>query len=312
MKRNFIFSAILLVVCLFTNAQIKVKSNGFIGLGTTTPSNCIDLHSNGTTFSFVNTGSYDASSFIIDRYSSTSRFYPFVNHNGYLGMNSNFWQYAYVDYISYTYTCTKYSDKRFKKNIKSLTKSLDKVLLLSGIEYDLDFTSIGGRKDMDEKHGKNQFGLIAQDVLKVVPEIVLADSNGYYSIDYINLIPLLIEAIKEQNNKIVALADVIKKQSKSAESSNDVKNVLGATLSQNVPNPFNENTTIKFYLPTTVQSVLFCIYDMQGKQIKSIIVTEREESSVIIHASELQPGMYYYSLIADGNVIGTEKMILTE
>ena len=57
---------------------------------------------------------------------------------------------------------------------------------------------------------------------------------------------------------------------------------------------------------------MFYVYDLQGKQIKSINVTERELGTIVIKGSELQPGIYYYSLIADGNIVGTEKMILTD
>jgi trimeric autotransporter adhesin len=60
-----------------------------------------------------------------------------------------------------------------------------------------------------------------------------------------------------------------------------------------------------------VKAVIY-VYDIQGKQIKSINLTGREQGTIIIHGSELLPGIYYYSLIADGKVIGTEKMILTD
>jgi hypothetical protein len=41
-------------------------------------------------------------------------------------------------------------------------------------------------------------------------------------------------------------------------------------------------------------------------------LVEREHGNIVIHGSELMPGMYYYSLIADGKIIGTEKMVLTD
>jgi hypothetical protein len=54
------------------------------------------------------------------------------------------------------------------------------------------------------------------------------------------------------------------------------------------------------------------IYDMQGKQLKSIAIPGRENGQVIIYGSELQAGIYNYTLIADGQVVGTEQMILTD
>jgi hypothetical protein len=164
---------------------------------------------------------------------------------------------------------------------------------------------------MDEKSGKNHFGLIAQDAIKIVPEVVRIDSIGY-GIDYIELIPLLIEAIKEQNTKIIALetkAGESKLKSTEALLPDDLSS---ATLGKNIPNPFNQTTSIEFYMPSTVQKAVFYVYDLQGKQIKSMTLAERGNGIVIIQGSELLPGIYYYSLIADGMEIGTEKMILTE
>ena len=83
-------------------------------------------------------------------------------------------------------------------------------------------------------------------------------------------------------------------------------------ISQIVPNPFNIETEIKFYLPEEISNAVLNIYDMQGLQIKSYVLSERENSSVIINASELLPGMYLYSLIADNEEIDTKRMILTE
>ena len=54
------------------------------------------------------------------------------------------------------------------------------------------------------------------------------------------------------------------------------------------------------------------IYDMSGKQIKQININERGKTSVNITSEGLAAGMYLYSLIADGKVISTKRMILTK
>ena len=54
------------------------------------------------------------------------------------------------------------------------------------------------------------------------------------------------------------------------------------------------------------------IYDMQGKQVKRITVSDRGESAVTLHGSELQAGMYIYALIADGQEVDSKRMILTK
>jgi hypothetical protein len=80
------------------------------------------------------------------------------------------------------------SDEKLKKNIKTIDDALSKVKKLRGVEFD--------RKDMDE----HQVGLIAQEVEKVIPEVVYGDQIK--SIAYGNLIGVLIEAIKEQQKQI--------------------------------------------------------------------------------------------------------------
>ena len=77
------------------------------------------------------------------------------------------------------------SDKRLKKNIKTVTSALDTVNALRGVSF-----------DWKEGNGK-AIGLIAQEVQQVLPEIVSADDSGYLTIRYNNVIGLLVEAIKE-------------------------------------------------------------------------------------------------------------------
>lgn len=82
-------------------------------------------------------------------------------------------------------------------------------------------------------------------------------------------------------------------------------------LYQNYPNPFDESTIIKFRLSRNANSAAIYLYDLQGNQLKSYSISCTKES-LEIKASELKPGMYLYSLIANGNLIDTMTMIITE
>jgi hypothetical protein len=94
-------------------------------------------------------------------------------------------------------TVTANSDESLKTNIKTIDNALEKVLNLRGVEYD--------RLDTLD----HQIGLIAQEVEKIVPEVVYpkqpTPDYETKSVAYANLIGLLIEAIKEQNQRIVEL-----------------------------------------------------------------------------------------------------------
>ena len=88
--------------------------------------------------------------------------------------------------------------------------------------------------------------------------------------------------------------------------------VLKPSMQQNTPNPFSETTTIQYALPNDVKTALLCVYDLNGKQMLQKELAGRGNASVTLQGGELPAGMYLYSLIADGKVIDTKRMILTE
>jgi hypothetical protein len=83
-----------------------------------------------------------------------------------------------------------------------ITGAIDKLDRLHGVSFNW-------RKDKYPKkefYDKSQLGLIAQEVKEVFPELVMQDNDGYYSVDYAKLTPVLIEAIKEQQKQIETLS----------------------------------------------------------------------------------------------------------
>ena len=88
---------------------------------------------------------------------------------------------------------TETSDRRLKKNIQPLKNTLKNVIKMNGVFYQWK----------DEVRGKEkQIGLIAQEVEVVYPEFVHTDLGGMKSVNYSKMVTVLIEAIKELNNKI--------------------------------------------------------------------------------------------------------------
>lgn len=61
-----------------------------------------------------------------------------------------------------------------------------------------------------------------------------------------------------------------------------------------------------------VRNAVLYIYDMNGHQIDSRAITERGNASLTIEGNSLDAGMYLYSLITDGTVVDTKRMILTK
>jgi len=91
-----------------------------------------------------------------------------------------------------------------------------------------------------------------------------------------------------------------------------VSNFSPAILYQNTPNPFNQQTVIQYYIPTSSQNANIMVFDLQGKLIKSLAVVTFANGSITINGNELTPGMFVYSLVVDGRIIDTKRMILTE
>lgn len=85
---------------------------------------------------------------------------------------------------------TAYSDARLKTDVVKIENALDKVQQLNGYTYTRTDT------------GSKQTGVIAQEVMKVLPEVVMGSEDTHYSVAYGNMVGLLIEAIKEQQGQI--------------------------------------------------------------------------------------------------------------
>ena len=91
------------------------------------------------------------------------------------------------------------SDARLKANIVSLGSTLAKLLLVDGKTYTM------------KKDGKQKIGLLAQDIKNVFPELVSEDDHEMLAVNYQGLIPILINALKEQDAKISRLEQLTKK-----------------------------------------------------------------------------------------------------
>jgi hypothetical protein len=110
--------------------------------------------------------------------------------------SANRWQLDMSGNMTAAGNVTAYSDIRLKDNIEPIENALDKVTQLNGVTFT--------RKDHDDKTRRHA-GVIAQEVEKVLPEVVSEDNEGIKNVAYGNMVGLLIEAIKEQNKAIYDL-----------------------------------------------------------------------------------------------------------
>lgn len=241
------------------------------------------------------------------------------------------------------------SDANLKTNVESLDNAMDVINQLNPVSFDFD-NSIKPRLNLQQ--GK-QYGLIAQEVETILPEMVGSttlpaeyDSLGneidasfdFKTLDYEKFVPILIAGMKEQQNNLNTKDSLINnlesrltylesciRNANICEEGNRAINQNPATetnyrsveltnnnsiiLDQNSPNPFAENTIINYNIPTDVVEAKLMFYDLNGRIIKELIIEERGESKLTVYGTNLKTGVYTYSLIADGELIATKKMV---
>ena len=94
------------------------------------------------------------------------------------------------------------SDRRLKDNIQKIQSPLTIINNISGYTFDWN--------ENQKTYTGKDYGVIAQEIEEVMPELVITRENGYKAVNYEKIIPLLIESIKEQQNAIVAQQTEIK------------------------------------------------------------------------------------------------------
>jgi hypothetical protein len=239
------------------------------------------------------------------------------------------------------------SDRKFKTNLAQLKNPLEQLMKLKPSAFEFktaEYPKMGFPK------GK-QIGLIADEVKQVFPELVkatvaparydkdrklLAKQEKYESVDYLALIPVLIASIQEQQKTIEAMKaqnQAIKAESEASNAEKEElksrlanieqmlsvnKQISGpvtlsdASLQQNAPNPFNRNTVINYFVPQKTGTAVMNITDMNGKLIKTTTLTTQGKGQLVLEAGQLPSGTYQYSLIVNGKLVDTKKMVLTK
>jgi len=209
--------------------KMRITSGGYVGINNASPSVALDVtgygkFSNSMTAQNVYAVSDSSEQMVISTASDTNKQLIFgrtateakiiavtqgvgyvplcLNPNG-GNVSVNYTTNSYALDVSGDIRATgdviAYSDARVKDNVLTIENALDKVKSLRGVSYT--------RNDSEDKSTK--IGVIAQEVLSILPEVVQQDDNGNYSVAYGNIVGVLIEAIKEQQKQIDELKNII-------------------------------------------------------------------------------------------------------
>lgn len=126
----------------------------------------------------------------------------FTNGNMAVGTDNPMGYRLYVNGNALATAWETNSDKRFKKNIETVQSPVEKLLGIRGVRFDWRKEDFPERNFPDRK----TYGFIAQELEKVVPELVSTDNNGFKSVQYQNMTSILVEGFKEAWKKIKDLA----------------------------------------------------------------------------------------------------------
>jgi len=243
------------------------------------------------------------------------------------------------------------SDQLFKTNINGLNNVLTTIQQLKPKSFYFDTTNIYGLNFSNKKqYGfiAQDVETILPELVELTTKPADLDSLGnvihpeitYKSLNYNAFIGILTKGMQEQNTIIENLQEKLSKQdsintalqsqlskllavtTSAALYKTDANNISPITvelnnaqaiiLDQNSPNPFKESSVITYFIPDVAQNVKIIFYDNIGKIIKSVDIQERGNGVLQVYASNLSSGIYTYSIIADGKVVDTKKMMVTK
>ncbi|MGE5394295.1 MAG: tail fiber domain-containing protein [Candidatus Saccharibacteria bacterium] len=342
MKKIQLFFITCLVALSFgAMAQIQVNSSGYVGIGTT-PSSSYRLKVGGSSY-FSGSSTFNGNStfnypVVISGPPATS---PFLVVSGSTGSAPT---------VLITGTTTGYilsingnalatggtwqgSDSKLKKNITPLDgkSMLLKIMNVDGKKYEFK-----NKEELKEVYSKlsddtlvskmipqlsegEQYGFIAQEIEKDFPELVKTDSiTKLKAVNYDGMIPVLLQAIKEQQVQLAQLQQQMDQvasaglKSAAITSGANALTITQARLDQNIPNPFNRETKIGCSIPESSISAVLYIYNMNGAQLQQYPINGKGKQTVTISGNTLEPGMYLYALVVDGREADTKRMILTK
>ena len=223
-----------------------------------------------------------------------------------------------------------FSDRRLKSNVNEFNYGLEHVMKINPVTF--EYNGILGL-EADKEH----VGVIAQEIQKVAPFMVyegettdrvpgtendfVKNKMGYLKYDGSALKYMLVNAVKDQQGQIEDLKqenqelrdmvnELIEKFNSTVSIEEDkLEDVKSAALMQNVPNPFNQNTSISYFIPEGSKKASIQISNQAGQLLRTIDISNTGKGQLDLNAENIGQGGYFYTLVIDGQSIGTKKMI---
>ena len=304
-----------------TGATIEVINNGRNGTGLV--ANCIAV--DNSTGVFGKGAAQENSIGVHGVTPSNSQFSAAIYGDAGTPGGNNFAGYFDGEVFS-TFNFTT-SDEKLKSNINDEKSALERIALLRPVTYDFKETS-----DINLP-SSNQHGFISQEMAEVFPELTkditkpVFDEEGkivselsFKGINYTGLISVLTAGIQELNTELTAVGEKLisvsdelaeyKANDKIRQSLvQDSREVSDYSMEQNIPNPFNDRSVIRYQLAPDVNQASITIFNLNGGFVKEYPL-DQNRGEITILASEIGKGMFIYSLTRNGQEIMSKRMIV--
>ena len=214
------------------------------------------------------------------------------------------------------------------KHYGFVAQDLEKVLPGLVKQTQFNTAKAGGGEELPVASRPDPKGGTAQPTPTELLKAVTGEMIDFKAVNYTEFIPILVKAMQEQDQviiekdkKIEAMQTEIDKikeilVAKGLMTSKDIKGnvddrVINTRLDQNVPNPADGTATVRFFLPATINKASLLVTTSNGAVVKTFSIAKNGEGTISIPSAELPAGAYNYSLLIDGKVSATRKMIIT-
>jgi hypothetical protein len=178
---------------LVSNAM-TVTGTGNVGIGTSLPAYRLDVSGD---INFTGTFRQNGAPYVGSQWTTNNSNIYITGSNVGIGTTNPLYSLHIVGSAYSTGDFFAYSDARFKTDLLHIDKALDKVKKITGYTF-----NVSHPEEKESKNSKRRTGLIAQEVVKVLPEVVSTDDTGLLSVCYGNMMGLIVEAIKELDTKL--------------------------------------------------------------------------------------------------------------
>lgn len=203
-----------------------------------------------------------------------------------------------------------YSDARAKENVKTISSGLNTIMQLRPVTYNWKQNVLSSSNGVSTyavgpEIEKTQYGFLAQEVEKLLPDAVETDADGHKLINYMALIPMLVQAVQDLQSTIETQAIQIEKLStvqftSRSISSNRIKSCL--------PNPTSGSVTIQLELEDNIKNAEIMITALTGENEKTFKVSSNV-TTISEDISSLKDGIHLISLLANGKIVDTQRLI---